>query len=158
MKRLLIVSALLVTSACLLVTCRNPKQINNNAPIIHTGNTQMTRIKTASGLEYEILKEGSGISPSVGKEVTVHYTGWLDANGQPGQEFDSSIKRGRPFSFYIGVGHVIQGWDEGVMTMKVGEKRRLYIPSHLGYGAYGAGASIPPHANLIFDVELLKVL
>lgn len=158
MKQLLIGSALLVASACLLVTCRNPKQTNNNAAIVHTGNTQMTRTKTASGLEYEILQEGSGVSPRVGKEVTVHYTGWLDVNGKPGKQFDSSVTRGKPFSFYIGVGHVIKGWDEGVMTMKVGEKRRLYIPSHLGYGAYGAGADIPPHANLIFDVELLKVL
>jgi FKBP-type peptidyl-prolyl cis-trans isomerase len=87
----------------------------------------------------------------------VHYTGWLDNNGQPGTKFDSSIDRGQPFTFIIGVGQVIKGWDEGVMTMKVGEKRRLFIPASLGYGSRGAGQIIPPHASLIFDVELLKV-
>jgi len=81
----------------------------------------------------------------------------LDTNGQPGTKFDSSVDRGQPFSFNIGVGQVIQGWDEGVALMKVGEKRRLYIPAALGYGAYGAGRVIPPHAALIFDVELLKL-
>ena len=91
-----------------------------------------------------------------GQQVTVHYTGWLDADGQPGTKFDSSVDRGQPFSFVIGVGQVIKGWDEGVLEMKVGEKRRLFIPSDLGYGPYGAGSSIPPNAALIFDVELLK--
>jgi len=157
MKRLLIGSSLLVASVCLLVICRSPKRMKNDTTMVQTGNTKMTRTKTASGLEYEILQEGSGASPSAGKEVTVHYTGWLDVNGQPGKQFDSSVTRGKPFSFHIGIGDVIKGWDEGVMTMKIGEKRRLYIPSNLGYGAHGAGASIPPHANLIFDVELLKV-
>ena len=157
MKRLLMGSALLVASACLLITCRNSKKVNNNISIVHTRDANMVRTKTVSGLEYEILQEGSGISPSVGNEVTVHYTGWLDVNGQPGKQFDSSVTRGKPFNFYIGIGHFIKGWDEGVMTMKVGEKRRLYIPSHLGYGDHGAGTAIPPHANLIFDVELLKI-
>lgn len=118
---------------------------------------EMTRTKTASGLEYEILEEGSGASPVKGKPVTVHYTGWLDNNGQKGTKFDSSVDRGMPFTFSIGVGQVIKGWDEGVMSMKVGEKRRLIIPAALGYGARGAGGIIPPNATLIFDVELLKV-
>jgi FKBP-type peptidyl-prolyl cis-trans isomerase len=156
MKRLAIGCSLVVATAFLMVSCRNSKNINNNNTT-QVGSTKMTRTKTASGLEYVILQEGSGVSPSAGKEVTVHYTGWLDNNGEPGAMFDSSVKRGKPFSFQIGIGYVIKGWDEGVMTMKIGEKRRLFIPSNLGYGARGAGASIPGNANLIFDVELLKV-
>jgi FKBP-type peptidyl-prolyl cis-trans isomerase len=115
------------------------------------------REKSASGLEWEILQEGSGNCPRAGNTVTVHYTGWLNENGQPGKKFDSSVDRGQKFSFRIGVGMVIPGWDEGVMGMKVGEKRRLYIPSNLAYGARGAGNVIPPHAALIFDVELFNV-
>ena len=155
MKRLVIGCSLVAASACLVIICKTTK--NNSTTVQQVGNTKMTRTKNASGLEYEIIQPGSGASPSAGKEVTVHYTGWLDVNGQPGKQFDSSVTRGKPFSFIIGVHQVIQGWDEGVMTMKIGEKRRLYIPASLGYGARGAGAAIPPHANLIFDVELLKV-
>ncbi len=114
---------------------------------------RMTRQKMASGLEYEIIKEGIGASPKRGQQVTVHYTGTLEN----GTKFDSSVDRGQPFTFTIGVGQVIKGWDEGVMAMKVGEKRRLIIPANLGYGARGAGRLIPPHATLIFEVELLKV-
>ncbi len=121
------------------------------------GTNKMTRQKTNSGLEYEIIKEGTGESPKKGQHVTVHYTGWLEENGKPGKKFDSSVDRGEPFTFIIGVGQVIKGWDEGVMDMKVGEKRRLIIPAELGYGARGAGGVIPANATLIFDVELLDV-
>ena len=117
----------------------------------------VTRQKSATGLEYEVIKEGTGASPLKGQKVTVHYTGWLDENGKPGAKFDSSVDRGTPFVFTIGIGQVIKGWDEGVLTMKVGEKRRLIIPAALGYGSRGAGAMIPGGATLIFDVELLKV-
>lgn len=119
----------------------------------------MTKTKTASGLEYEILEKGDETSttPAKGANVVVHYTGWLsDANGNPGKKFDSSVDRGQPFQFKIGIGMVIKGWDEGVLSMHKGEKRRLFIPAKLGYGASGAGAVIPPNANLIFDVELLN--
>lgn len=119
------------------------------------GTKTVSRIKTDSGLEYEIITPGSGTTPSTGHTVTVHYTGWLDENGEPGAKFDSSLDRRQPFKFVIGIGHVIPGWDEGVMGMQVGETRRLYIPSELGYGARGAGRAIPPHSNLIFDVELI---
>ena len=158
MKRLLIGTALVVTSACLVVICgqKNIQKAAPAAPTIQSGNKKMTRTKTASGLEYEIIQPGSGASPSAGKEVTVHYTGWIDVNGEKGQQFDSSITRGT-FTFIIGIRQVIEGWDEGVMTMKVGEKRRLYIPASLGYGARGAGAIIKPNSNLIFEVELIKV-
>lgn len=121
------------------------------------GTTHVTRQRMPSGLEFEILKEGSGASPERGKRVTVHYTGWLNENDQPGTQFDSSFSRNKPFTFNIGMGQVIRGWDEGVMSMKIGEKRRLYIPAALGYGARGAGPVIKPNSNLIFDVELLEV-
>lgn len=115
-------------------------------------------ITTDSGLKYEILSKGSSdVTPKTGQNVVVHYTGWLDNNGEKGTKFDSSVDRGAPFTFTIGVGQVIKGWDEGVASMKVGEKRRLTIPAALGYGARGAGNVIPPNATLIFDVELLEI-
>jgi FKBP-type peptidyl-prolyl cis-trans isomerase FkpA len=103
---------------------------------------------------------GSGREAEAGFNVTVHYTGWLydpsKADGH-GQKFDSSVDRGEPFIFFLGGQQVIQGWDEGVVGMKVGGKRTLIIPPEMGYGAYGAGGVIPPNATLIFDVELLGV-
>lgn len=110
-------------------------------------------VTTASGLKYTDVVVGKGPSPVTGKQVKVHYTGTLEN----GKKFDSSVDRNEPFSFTIGVGQVIPGWDEGVMTMKVGGKRKLIIPSKLGYGASGAGGVIPPNATLLFDVELLDV-
>jgi peptidylprolyl isomerase len=179
MKRLVVVSALMITTASLFIVCNNAQNTEStvessveNTPAApaselaqekieqttKSGNKKMTRTKTISGLEYEIMQEGTGASPKSGNMVTVHYTGWLNVNGAPaGKAFDSSFNRNEPFTFKIGVHQVIQGWDEGVMTMKIGEKRRLFIPSNLGYGSRGAGAVIPGNANLIFDVELIKV-
>ena len=117
------------------------------------GKTGTKTVTTASGLKYSDILVGTGASPVTGKQVTVHYTGTLEN----GKKFDSSVDRKEPFSFTIGVGQVIPGWDEGVMTMKVGGKRKLIIPSKLGYGARGAGGAIPPNATLLFDVELLDV-
>jgi FKBP-type peptidyl-prolyl cis-trans isomerase len=148
-------TAVMFTSVLLLTVCVSHADKNSNNCNNNKGKTM--KHKTNSGLEYEILQEGNGESPRKGKPVTVHYTGWLDNKGEKGSKFDSSVDRGQTFSFVIGVGMVIPGWDEGVMGMKVGEKRRLYIPAHLGYGARGAGNAIPPYANLIFDVELIKV-
>lgn len=111
------------------------------------------QITTASGLQYVELVEGTGDSPKTGQKVTVHYTGTLE----DGTKFDSSRDRNDPFSFQIGVGQVIKGWDEGVLSMKIGGRRKLVIPADLGYGARGAGGVIPPNATLIFDVELLGV-
>jgi peptidylprolyl isomerase len=110
-------------------------------------------VTTASGLKYVDVVTGKGAAPVAGKTVKVHYTGILEN----GKKFDSSVDRKEPFSFTIGVGQVIPGWDEGVMTMKVGGKRKLIIPANLGYGARGAGGVIPPNATLLFDVELLDV-
>ena len=110
-------------------------------------------ITTASGLQYIDLTVGAGTTAQAGQTVTVHYTGWL----QNGKKFDSSIDRGQPFSFPLGAGRVIKGWDEGVQGMKVGGTRKLIIPSNLGYGARGAGGVIPPNATLVFEVELLGI-
>jgi peptidylprolyl isomerase len=112
-------------------------------------------IKTPSGLQYEDTVVGTGASPKPGQKCVMHYTGWLWENEAKGKKFDSSVDRGQPFEFQIGVGMVIKGWDEGVMTMKVGGKRTLLIPANLGYGSRGAGGVIPPNATLVFDVELL---
>ena len=110
-----------------------------------------------SGLKYTDTVVGTGAEAKRGEKVTVHYTGWLYNNGQKGKKFDSSLDRNEPFSFNLGGGEVIPGWDQGVAGMKVGGKRTLIIPPALGYGARGAGGVIPPNATLMFDVELLKV-
>lgn len=110
-------------------------------------------ITTESGLQYIDEVVGDGATAQAGQAVSVHYTGWLEN----GTKFDSSRDRGQPFTFNLGAGQVIKGWDEGVTGMKVGGKRRLIIPSELGYGQRGAGNVIPPNATLIFDVELLEV-
>jgi peptidylprolyl isomerase len=114
-------------------------------------------VKTASGLTIIDAKVGTGASPKSGQTCVMHYTGWLYENGQKGKKFDSSVDRGQPFEFKIGLHQVIAGWDEGVATMKVGGRRTLIIPPALGYGARGAGSAIPPNATLIFDVELLGI-
>jgi peptidylprolyl isomerase len=114
-------------------------------------------ITSPSGLQYEDTVEGQGASPADGQQCVMHYTGWLWEEGKKGEKFDSSVDRGRPFSFQIGVGQVIKGWDEGVSSMKIGGKRTLIIPAALGYGARGAGGVIPPNATLLFEVELLEV-
>jgi peptidylprolyl isomerase len=117
----------------------------------------MTMNVSASGLSHEDTQVGTGESPRTGQTCMMHYTGWLWVNGEKGSKFDSSLDRGRPFSFTIGKGQVIKGWDEGVASMKVGGKRTLLIPPELGYGASGAGGVIPPNATLLFEVELLEV-
>ncbi|MHC5595379.1 MAG: FKBP-type peptidyl-prolyl cis-trans isomerase [Nostoc sp.] len=123
--------------------------------ILIAGNTMSDAnvVTTPSGLKYEDLKEGTGATPKPGQTVEVHYVGTLEN----GTQFDSSRDRGQPFSFKIGAGQVIKGWDEGVSTIKVGGLRKLIIPPELGYGARGAGGVIPPNATLIFVVELLGV-
>lgn len=125
----------------------------SDTPPSHSASEQEGTVTTESGLKYKDEKVGTGPSPQTGQRVKVHYTGRLE----DGTKFDSSVERGQPFVFQIGVGQVIKGWDEGVATMKVGGKRVLTIPSELGYGARGAGHVIPPHATLVFEVELLGI-
>lgn len=114
---------------------KNESQTSKNAPLI------------------KILKNGEGKEAKIGDNASVHYTGWLT----DGKKFDSSLDRGEPFEFVLGSGQVIKGWDIGVLGMKIGEKRKLTIPSNLAYGDAGAGAVIPPKATLIFEVELLEI-
>jgi peptidylprolyl isomerase len=114
-------------------------------------------VTTPSGLRIIDVKPGTGPVPQAGQTVTVNYTGWLFVDGKKGKKFDSSLDRGEPFSFTLGQGQVIKGWDEGVAGMKIGGKRKLTIPPELGYGARGAGGVIPPNATLVFEVELLGV-
>ena len=113
--------------------------------------TALTR--TSTGLRYRDVTVGSGQEATAGRTAVVHYTGWLP----DGKKFDSSRDRGEPFSFPLGAGQVIPGWDQGIAGMKVGGRRKLVIPSELGYGAQGAPPDIPPNSTLVFDVELLGV-
>jgi FKBP-type peptidyl-prolyl cis-trans isomerase len=117
----------------------------------------MAMTTTKTGLQYEDTQVGTGAVAAAGKTCVMHYTGWLWTDGAKGTKFDSSKDHGSPFSFGLGQGQVISGWDEGVAGMKVGGKRTLLIPSALGYGARGAGGVIPPNATLLFEVELLDL-
>lgn len=123
------------------------------APTNGTTNTTKEEFMITDGLTAEIITEGNGAEAKPGNTVSVHYTGWLEN----GAKFDSSVDRGQPFSFTLGTGQVIAGWDQGVSGMKIGEKRKLTIAPELGYGAAGAGSVIPPNATLVFEVELLAI-
>lgn len=154
---LLIVSAIFKpnTSPAIAANLSVPSPIIAQSPITQETITMNldNAIVTPSGLKYIDIEVGTGDSPTTGQTVKVHYTGTLT----DGKKFDSSVDRGQPFSFKIGVGQVIKGWDEGVATMKVGGKRTLIIPPDLGYGERGAGGVIPGNATLLFDVELLGI-
>jgi FKBP-type peptidyl-prolyl cis-trans isomerase FkpA len=149
---LVIVILLLGGAAFLVYTTSQNKQSENNLSAAGLPDTS-NLTTTDTGLQYKDTSVGSGAEAKAGDTVSVHYTGWLT----DGTKFDSSVDRGQPFSFQLGAGRVIAGWDEGVAGMKVGGKRILVIPSNLGYGTSGAGGVIPPNATLIFEVELLDV-
>ncbi len=146
MKRLSIPSIVILVALTWILEGGNIMAASENG-----ANAQ--EVTTSSGLKYVDQVVGTGDPAVAGKTASVHYTGWLEN----GKKFDSSVDRGQPFSFPLGAGRVIKGWDEGVQGMKVGGKRKLTIPSDLGYGSRGAGGVIPPNATLIFDVELLGV-
>jgi FKBP-type peptidyl-prolyl cis-trans isomerase len=117
----------------------------------------MAMTTTATGLQYDDTQTGDGQTATAGLTCVMHYTGWLWVNDAKGVKFDSSLDRGKPFSFALGKGQVIKGWDEGVAGMKIGGARTLLIPPALGYGARGAGGVIPPNATLLFEVQLLEL-
>jgi peptidylprolyl isomerase len=142
-----------VAAALLLAGCTAP-DVSESPPV--GPQTDAAVFTHASGLKITDTKVGTGAIPRAGQTCVMHYTGWLYQNGKKGAKFDSSVDRGTPFEFPLGLGKVIRGWDEGVATMKVGGKRTLIIPPDLAYGHLGAG-TIPPHATLIFEVELLAV-
>lgn len=143
---------LLTLSIALLAQTKKPAKGPAKTP---DGPTKVSGkpVTTSSGLEYWEIKKGTGALAQKGKNVSVHYTGWLT----DGKEFDSSRDSGEPISFQLGTGQVIKGWDEGIAGMKVGGKRQLRIPPALGYGQRGFGSSIPPNSTLVFDVELMGV-
>ncbi len=118
---------------------------------------RMTMTKTATGLQYDDTTLGTGAEAKVGQTCVMHYTGWLWNGSAKGAKFDSSLDRRKAFSFKLGAGEVIRGWDEGVAGIKIGGKRTLIIPPDLGYGSRGAGGAIPPNATLLFEVELLEL-
>ena len=127
------------------------------APLALEATGAPSEVTSPTGLRMIDTRVGTGPQPQAGQTVTVNYTGWLYVGGKKGKKFDSSLDRGKPFSFVLGHMQVIKGWDEGVSTMHIGGKRTLIIPPELGYGARGAGGAIPPNATLIFDVDLLQV-
>ena len=145
-QRLILFSSLLSLLGLTVFTFAEEKKMNSNEAAGQV-------VTTESGLQYLDLVVGTGRQAKRGDTATVHYIGWL----ADGKKFDSSVDRKEPFSFRVGAGQVIKGWDEGVGTMKVGGKRKLTIPPQLGYGARGAGNVIPPDAILTFDVELLEL-
>lgn len=166
MKKLALLPLLMLCGCCCGDSCKpTEKPQAQNITTTSTTETKVAQennqennnvIKLASGLEYEILQPGadSGKTPKKGGWVSVDYTGWLQENGTIGKKFDSSLDRNQKLQFTVGIGQVIKGWDEGLMGMKTGEKRRLTIPSHLAYGARGVPGTIPANSTLIFDVEL----
>lgn len=150
---------IVILAGIYFVFYNKPVEIIKNERINNRQTNQMGNQNTTnqnpqvSELKIETLKEGAGAIARAGDKVTVNYTGMLEN----GQKFDSSLDRGIPFSFMLGSGQVIAGWEQGILGMKAGEKRKLTIPPSLGYGAQGAGGIIPPNATLIFEVELLRI-
>jgi len=145
---IILVALLLIIAVVAYFVVKNQKEKDQALEPI-TGDL----VTTATGLQYQDLVIGNGAEAKAGDVVSVHYTGWLD----DGTKFDSSLDRGQPFEFTLGLGKVIQGWDEGVEGMKVGGKRKLIIPPDLAYGSSGAGNVIPPNATLTFEIELLEI-
>jgi FKBP-type peptidyl-prolyl cis-trans isomerase len=150
MQRSVLLAVLFAAAAC-GTSGEKATTVDGFAAALGVDTTTMTRLP--SGLKYQDVKPGEGSEAVAGRSVTVHYTGWLP----DGKKFDSSRDHGQPFTFTVGAGQVIAGWDQGVEGMRVGGRRKLVIPPDLGYGAAGAPPDIPPAATLVFDVEVLEV-
>ena len=149
-----------VSILTLMVGCSDSPSKSDRAGSNLSSSMGSTIIHSSRAFTQNDVRIGSGATARTGQSVSVHYTGWIydpSSASQRGKQFDSSRTRGRPFSFPLGAGKVIKGWDQGVVGMKVGGQRTLIIPSNMAYGARGAGRDIPPHATLIFDVELLDI-
>jgi len=150
-KDLVSLVLILVVIVAVFYILMKPKDLN--APLDNNTTTNEQDNQIMENLKIETIQEGAGEGAKNGDNVTVHYTGTLI----DGTKFDSSVDRGQPFTFNLGSGQVIQGWEQGILGMKVGEKRKLTIPSEMGYGERGAGNIIPPNATLIFDVEMIGI-
>lgn len=163
--RISLVATLFVLAACGKPESDTIEQPPESAPVIEVPDASdpaadASFIQITDGLSARILQEGEGEPAQEGQIAVVHYTGWLydeSAENNRGDKFDSSVDRDKPFSFMLGGGRVIKGWDQGVVGMKVGEHRELTIAPEMGYGDRGAGNVIPPGATLLFEIELLEV-
>jgi len=152
MKKILIIFLVFILFAVIIILTQNNKINKDMDPILDNNDEQVNNVEN-NKLKIEVLNEGQGQAAKNGDNVFVHYTGTLE----DGTKFDSSLDRGVPFDFILGTGQVIQGWDLGVLGMKIGEKRKLIISSDLAYGENGIPGAIPPNATLIFEVELLEI-
>ena len=152
---------LLIASSLMVMICSCGQPAQQEQPAQQGQPAQQDQLvdwtTSESGLQWRDLAVGEGAEAAANQTVDVHYTGWLYVDGQKGDKFDSSVDRGQPFSFLLGTGKVIKGWDEGVAGMKVGGKRELLIPPDIGYGERGHPPVIPPNSTLLFEVELLNV-
>lgn len=162
MKKNIVYKTAVCTLCCISATHTATINTTKSSAQAVTKDITMTVHTNPSGLSWIqlVAPADNAKKPVKGNMVTVHYTGWLydeNASDKKGRKFDSSHDRNQPFTFQVGIGQVIKGWDEGLLDMAIGEQRRLIIPAGLGYGARGAGAVIPPNATLIFDVELIAV-
>ncbi len=153
MKKIYLIAVAIIIALGVYALSQNHFANNNKESNVNINNPENQNMNENQGLKIEVLREGAGEGAKNGDIVSVHYVGTLEN----GTKFDSSIDRGTPFSFTLGVGQVIQGWDQGVLGMKIGEKRKLTIPSDLAYGAGGVPGAIPSNATLIFEVELLGI-
>ncbi len=155
-----IIVSLFALSACGQPDSDTVEQPVDTTPETSVASAEVEFMEIASGLSARILQEGEGDPAEIGQVAVVHYTGWLydeTAENNRGNKFDSSVDRDEYFGFMLGAGRVIQGWDQGVVGMKVGEKRELTIAPEMGYGERGAGAVIPPGATLVFEIELAEL-
>ncbi len=162
MKKNIVYRTAVCTLCCISATQTTTINSTESSAQAVTKDAPMNIHTNPSGLSWMqlIAPTDSAKKPKKGDMITVHYTGWLydeNASDKKGRKFDSSRDRNQPFTFQVGIGQVIKGWDEGLLDMAIGEQRRLVIPATLGYGARGAGAVIPPNATLVFDVEFIGI-